>query len=175
MSETVTIIVSLVGGSTGGAVLGSGFGAWQAARLRGITRQGRARLVHEDLYRLQSTITRLFYETDEESQPGKQSWLIPALAGTEDQQDVVAHLRGADFKDCAGALGWSAYLRNSYDTDVIPSDEELTHIYERLSDGRRAVACLAKLGYEKHKPLRVVSTQQRKRNRQESLPLADYG
>jgi hypothetical protein len=164
--EVLTIIVSLVGGSTGGAALGG----WQAARIRGMTLRGRARLVHEDLYRLQSTVTRLYYQTPTEKQWGSSAWLLDELAAKEDQQDVVAHLRTrTDFTNCAGALGWSDYLRSSYGKGDAPLDAELVSIYERLDCGRRAVARLAHLHYEAHHPENVVKPPTRVRNAEVAL------
>jgi len=166
VADALTIVTSLVGGSLGGA----GLGAWQSARLQGMTRRGRARLVHEDLYRLQSTVTRLFYETLAPQQWGSTAWLLSALASKDDQQDVVAHLKDrTDFSNCAGALGWAEFVREGYGQGTAPSDTDLVAIYGRLDLGRRAIAGLAKLDYDAHYPDHVVAPEARLRNQAASL------
>jgi hypothetical protein len=168
MADAVTIIASLAGGSATGA----GVAYWQAAGLSRTTRRGRARFLHEDLYRLQATITRLYYETASESKWGKQAWLLSALASKDDQQDVVAHLEGEKFTRCAGALGWAEYIRSGYGKDAAPSDDELVAIYRCFDLGREAVADLARLKYKAHIPERIVTPAARIRNQAATLTVS---
>lgn len=161
MSDTLTIITSIIGGGLLGTV-GGWVSSWRTADL---TRRGRARLIHEDFYRLQSTVSRLFFETKAEGEWGPKSWLTAALAEKADQQDVVAHLkRREDFGNCAGAMGWAEFLREGYGIGEAPNDEALRTIYWRLDLGRRALAGIADLRYSAHHPERVVPPATRLRN-----------
>ncbi len=162
VNDVVTIIVSLAGGSVGG----TGVAAFQAARLRDTARRGRARLLHEDFYRLQSTITRLYYETQAEGDWGSASWLLVALTNKADQQDIVAHIpAGGDFTACAGALGWAEYLREGYGHGAAPNDDRLIDMYTKLDRGRQVVLTLAKLAYAPHDAEGLVKPAARLRNR----------
>jgi len=119
-------------------------------------RRGRARLLHEDFVRLQSTITRLAYQTDKEHDWGEKSWLLAPLTSPDAQQDVLAHLTDWRLSACASALGWAEYLRGPEGRGSAPSDVELEMIYRRLAVGRLAVADLAKLNYRPHVALHLV-------------------
>jgi len=157
VSDTLTIITSLIGGG----LLGTAGGWVSSWRIAALTRRGRARLIHEDFYRLQSTISRLFFQTRSEGEWGAKSWLTSALADKGDQQDVVAHLKGReDFGTCAGALGWAEYLREGYGIDHAPDDRTLRTIYWRLDLGRRALAGISDLPYSAHHPERVSPPQE---------------
>jgi hypothetical protein len=166
VSDTLTIVTSILGGGLLGT-LGGWVSSWRTAAL---TRRGRARLIHEDFYRLQSTVTRLFFQTKAEREWGERSWLLTALAGTSDQQDVVAHLRAReDFGDCAGALGWAEFLREGYGTGQAPDDLTLRAIYWRLDLGRKALETIADLPYAAHNPDHVVEPDARIRNKTQRL------
>jgi hypothetical protein len=166
MSDTLTVVTSLIGGGLLGT-LGGWVSSWRIAAL---TRRGRARLIHEDFYRLQSTVTRLFFQTNAEGEWGEGSWLLTALADKGDQQDVVAHLKAReDFGGCAGALGWAEYLREGFDHGQAPNDRTLRTIYWRLDLGRRALEAIADLPYAVHHPERVVEPEARVRNTAEQL------
>ncbi len=161
MSGTSTIVTSLIGGTFFGT-LGGWVSAWRTSNL---TRRGRARLIHEDFYRLQSTVTRLVFQTEKEGDWGDKSWLLTALADKPDQQDVVAHLRAReDFGACAGALGWAEYLREAYGNAQAPDDRTLSTIYWRLDLGRRALEGIGDLDYAHHDPEHVVEAAARRRN-----------
>jgi hypothetical protein len=169
VSDTLTIVTSIIGGGLLGT-LGGWVSSWRIAAL---TRRGRARLIHEDFYRLQSTVTRLFFQTKVEGAWGERSWLTTALADKGDQQDVVAHLKAReDFGDCAGALDWAEYLREGYGNGQAPDDRTLRTIYWRLDLGRRALKDIADLPYAAHHPERVVEPEARLRNSAERLVAA---
>lgn len=150
VSAVMTIGVALLGG-VGCSVIT----AYMTTRALQTNRRGRARLVHEDLVRLQSTIARLVYQTHAEGERGDRSWLLTQLADTEAQQDVLAHLSGWRFAECASGLGWGEYLREAYDRVAAPSDDELEMIYRRLAGGRVAVAKLANVKYRPHDALHL--------------------
>lgn len=161
VSSTLTVITSLIGGSLLGT-LGGWASSWRVSEL---TRRGRARLIHEDFYRLQSTVSRLFFQTGAEGEWGPKSWVTLPLADKDDQQDVAAHLKKREqFGDCAGALGWAEYLREAYGAERAPNDLSLRTIYWRLDLGRKALAELADLPYSAHHPERVVPPADRLRN-----------
>lgn len=127
-------------------------------RLRRAMRRGRARFVHEDLMRLQSTVARLYYQTVE-GEPGERSWALEPLATRDDQQDVVGYLRTSwRFHACASALGWADYLRAEMRRRRRPSDDELRRLYVRFATGRRALSRLAGLRYTSHDVGRVISS-----------------
>jgi hypothetical protein len=169
VADVVTVILSIVGGSLGGSALG----AWLAARAQRTTRRGRARFVHEDLYRLQSTVTRLYHQTNAEREWGEKGWLLHPLAEREDQLDVVGHLRGWRFTACASALGWSDFIRRGFAHGTAPDDDALEKIYLQLAAGRLAVAQLARLPYAAHIPEGVVAPDRRTRNRDRPLQRVD--
>ena len=161
MSNTLTVITSLVGGSLLGT-LGGWLSSWRTSQL---TRRGRARLIHEDFYRLQSTVSRLIFETNAEGDWGPKSWVTSPLADKSDQQDVVSHLKKrVEFGDCAGALGWAEFLREAYGVERAPNDFSLRTIYWRLDLGRKALADLSDLPYSAHHPERIVPPADRLRN-----------
>lgn len=166
MSDALTIVTSVLGGGLLGTV-----GGWLSAwRIADLNRRGRARLIHEDFYRLQSTIARLFFQTGAEGDWGDKSWLLLPLADKGDQQDVVAHLKaGENFTSCAGALGWGEYVREGYGHGRAPSDLMLRTIYWRLDLGRRALAGIADLSYTHHEPDHVVAPAVRLRNKAADL------
>lgn len=124
MSTVVTILVALLGGGLGGSAISTGM----AIRRGNTNRRGRARLLHEDFVRLQSTITRLAYQTDKEHDWGERSWLLAPLTSSDAQQDVPAHLSGWRLSECASALGWAEYLRGPEGRGSAPSDLELEMI-----------------------------------------------
>jgi hypothetical protein len=156
------LVAVIAGGSTLGAVLVglvSGMRTWQRERS---LRKGRARLIHEDLYRLQSTLTRLFYETCPSSKLGDNRtnpWLLRELADHNAHLDVIAHLRHTKLKALSSALGWDAYLRSSWKHNgPVPKKPEIIKIYKACAAGRWAVERKAKLGrprirgYREHVP-----------------------
>jgi hypothetical protein len=166
VSSTLTIVTSLLGGGLLGTV-GGWLTTWQVAEMN---RRGRARLLHEDLYRLQSTVTRLFFQTAAEGDWGEKPWLLVPLCDKADQQDVISHLKaGEGFSDCAGALGWAEYLREDYGSGRAPDDQALQKMYRRLDRGRRSLETLAKLPYATHDPEHVVPLQARERNKHVEL------
>ncbi len=166
MSDTLTIVTSIIGGGLLGT-LGGWVSSWRTAAL---TRRGRARLIHEDFYRLQSTVTRLFFQTKAEGDWGARTWLLTALADKGDQQDVVAHLKAReDFGACAGALGWAEYLREGYGNAQAPDDRTLRTIYWRLDLGRQALKHIADLPYAAHDPEHIVEPEARVRNSAQHL------
>jgi hypothetical protein len=166
----VSDLVPAVLGFAGGIIV-AGLGAWQAVQVERMNRRGRARLVHEDLRRLQSMVGRLYYATEREGEWGEKAWLGEPLADSDDQQDVVAHLKGENFEDCANALGWAAYFRQVY-TDrpkgLAHTDEELQDRYLEFARGRRALEGLAKLPFKEHDAKQIVG-RNLKRNAQSPL------
>jgi hypothetical protein len=146
MSTVVTVLVAFLGGGLGGSAISAGM----AIRQGRTSRRGRARLLHEDFVRFQSTVTRLVYQTDKAHDWGERSWLLAPLTSPDAQQDVLAHLTGWRLSGCASALGWAEYLRGPEGRGSAPSDVELELIYRRLAGGRLAVADLAKLKYRPH-------------------------
>jgi hypothetical protein len=151
-------IVAIIGAAAGGVS-----GVFAGARESRITRRGRARLIHEDLYRLQSTITRMYYEREDEAGWGSKSWYLNPLADKEDQQDVLGHLRRWKLNTCAGALGWAEYLRSGREHDDVqaPTKDDLIKIYARIAEGRMAVSKMGIFGltgfrYAVHSPASIV-------------------
>jgi hypothetical protein len=130
-------------------------------------RRGRARLLHEDLLRMQSTIGRLCYQSAAEGKWGERAWVLTRLAEPEAQQDVLAHAsrwwlpEPWRFSACASALGWAEYLREAYGSGTAPSDVELRKIYGRLAAGRLAVARLASIDYWPHDPQGLFHSRRR--------------
>jgi hypothetical protein len=172
MSIGATIATVLVG-STG--LSGVCLTIW----VRLTNRRGRARLLHEDMWRMQSTIVRLFYQTGEQGErPNNKAWMLPRLADPEAQQDVLAHLSRWPlsarwrFSACASAIGWGEYLREAYEQDEIPADGELGKIYERLAVGRVALSRLARVKYRTHSGSDLIEDpQDRRRNEGNELPV----
>jgi hypothetical protein len=166
----VSDLVPAVLGFAGGIIV-AGLGAWRAVQVERMNRRGRARLVHEDLRRLQSTVGRLYYATKKEGEWGEKAWLGEPLADSDDQQDVVAHLKGENFEDCANALGWAAYFRRVY-TDrpkgLAHTDEDLQKRYREFDRGRRALVGLAKLPLKDHDAKQIIG-RDIKRNAQRTL------
>ena len=102
MSTDAAIVTVVVAGT---GLLGS---FWSVKT----NRRGRARFLHEDMWRLQSTIARLFYQTSLQGECGEsKAWLLAPLANPEAQQDVLAHLSRWPFfahwrfSACASAIG----------------------------------------------------------------------
>jgi hypothetical protein len=154
VSDLVVAILGFAGG-----IIVAGLGAWQAAQAAKLNLRGRARLVHEDLRRLQSMVGRLYYGTEREGEWGEKAWLGEPLSDSDDQQDVVAHLKGENFEDCANALGWAAYFRRVYTdtpTGLAHTDEELEERYLQFARGRRALIGLAKLPFRDHDAKQIV-------------------
>ena len=145
-------VAPLVGGGAAGAAI-----SWARTKQScDANRRGRARLVHEDLLRLQSTIARLARQKGGHNTWGEDSWLGVPLAETEAQQDVLEYLSEWQFSACASALGWAAYIRRGYNCAVFPSDDELEGAYRRLAGGRAALAGLAGIPYRRHDAQRLV-------------------
>jgi hypothetical protein len=164
-----TLITAGVGLAT--ALIGA-FVSWRLFRT---TLRGRARLIHEDLWRMQSTVARLYYQRTEQFMWGANAaWLLTALADPEAQQDVLAHLSHRrlspswEFPACASAIGWAEYLRGAWGYGRPPCDCELEEIYERLAEGRIAVASLAHIGYRQHRGKKLIGAATR--NQARKLP-----
>ena len=137
MDAWTTVLVSIAGGSLGGTGLKS---LIEHRSARSDVRR-RGRLIHEDFYRLQSTITRLYYRANHETNWGEPAWLLPALASGDDAVLVLGMLNAADFEACASALGWAATLRNAHDqkgTLFVRAD--LKKVYNRLDAARQILA-----------------------------------
>jgi hypothetical protein len=145
--DAPTVVASLIGGTAGGAGLSAGF----AARRRRAVRKGRARMLHEDLMHLQSTIARTFY-----AGPGtwwEDAWIVIPATSEADRQDLYSILERNEYTAVASALGWMDYFMRGRDAGRdAPTDQELRTIYARLAAARYALRDCGDVEYRVHRP-----------------------
>jgi hypothetical protein len=170
--STGELIAAIAGGSSLGALLTLITGVARESLSARRLRRGRARIIHEDLYRLQSTLTRLYYE-----QPSNSGWLLPELAGREDYLDVLSALGGQRLDALSSALGWQTYLRNRWDGGGALTEDQIRRMYLRFASGRWAIGRLAGIDwrsrnswhYRPHDPDDLVPVSERTRRPKKPL------
>lgn len=162
--STPELVAAIAGGSSLGALITAIFAGskeWLTARHQ---RKGRARLVHEDLYRLQSTVTRMYYAKQQDD--WEERWALPELASREAQQDVLSALTDPELRWLSSGLGWGQYLRSSEWPAGIDDDPiELWKHYEAFARGRLALHRWMPSPYRPHEPDHIVEPNQADTNR----------
>jgi hypothetical protein len=98
--HVTTFAATIVGGTAGGTALTAGF---KALREQGV-RKGQARLLHEDLMHLQSTLARTYYQ--EGTEWWQDSWLLPLVTSGDGRRELFGAVRREEYAAVASALGW---------------------------------------------------------------------
>jgi hypothetical protein len=146
-----SLAASLITGGVGAAWITASLTDRAEEAKQRILRRGRARILHEDLMHLQSTLSRTFY--DGEAAWWQDAWLRPLATSEEDRQDLFAALERSEFTTLASGLGWVEYLIAGKRAGLPPpSDADLCDIYRRLAGARYALARVGDFAYRPHDP-----------------------